>query len=125
MTAENKATEIKDYKSAIFQALGEASMMWKPSPSSQVFDSDGAKEIGDRLVEELENNVPLAIKILKKAMNDEGYYIAWQANIAMACYDEIMSHDILSDEVSNKDVHEIANNAAKNFLNLLFERNGR
>ena len=38
------AGETRTYKDAIFQALGEASMMWEPRPSSQVFDSSGAKE---------------------------------------------------------------------------------
>lgn len=116
------AGETRDYKSAVFQALGEASMMWEPRPSSQVFDTKGANKIGEKLVEELENNVPLAIEVLKKAMNDEGYYMAWQANIAMAFYDEFIKQRPDSDEESEV-IHKIANNAAKNFLNLLFEKN--
>jgi len=116
------AEEIRDYKTAVFQELGEASMMWEPHPSSQVFDSSGTREIGNRLVEELENDVPLAMEILKKAMNDESYYIAWQANIAMAFCDEFTKQRPDSDEECEV-IHKIANQAAMNFLNLLFERN--
>lgn len=38
---------------AIFQALGEASMCWNPSPSTQIFESSKAEKIGNRLIEEL------------------------------------------------------------------------
>lgn len=40
-------------ESAIFQALGEASMCWDPRPTG-IFDSTRAKEIGDRLVATIE-----------------------------------------------------------------------
>ena len=36
-------------ESAVFQALGAASMCWVPLPNG-VFDSDRAKDIGDKLV---------------------------------------------------------------------------
>lgn len=38
---------------AVFQALGFASMCWKPTPTG-VFQPDGAKEAGDALVEFIE-----------------------------------------------------------------------
>jgi hypothetical protein len=46
---------------------------------------------------------------------DEDYYYSWQANIAMAFKDEMERGGYEVDE----QVHEIANDAAKNFLNLL------
>jgi len=41
-------------ESAIFQALGAASMCWDPKPYTQIFDSTAAKEIGDALLAEIE-----------------------------------------------------------------------
>jgi hypothetical protein len=46
-------TNKKIIEELVFTALGEASMCWTPLPSSQVFDSAKAKEIGDRLVKDL------------------------------------------------------------------------
>ena len=37
-----------------FQSLGAASMCWEPRPSTQVFDSTRAKQIGERLLAEIE-----------------------------------------------------------------------
>jgi hypothetical protein len=45
---------------------------------------------------------------------DEGYYYAWQSNIAMAFQDELARKGYRL-----PDQHKIANNAAKNFLSLL------
>jgi len=42
----------------VFEAVGEASMQWRPRPSSQVFDSEGAANVAVKLcfkiAEELE-----------------------------------------------------------------------
>lgn len=40
-------------KTAIFEALGEASMSWSETPKG-IFDSTNAKRIGDELIEKLE-----------------------------------------------------------------------
>lgn len=56
------------------------------------------------------------VKALKK---DKEYYIAWQANIAMAFKDE---HHRQYGRTSQKKIHEIANQAANNFLNLLIKK---
>lgn len=51
-----------------------------------------------------------AIKILQKTLKkDESYYYGWQANIAMAIFDEFRGN-------LDKDLLTSANNAAKRFL---------
>lgn len=58
-----------------------------------------------------------AIKQLRKSLKeDEGYYISWQANIAMAYQDEAVR---MGSRDSKKTLNEIGDGAAKNFLNLL------
>ena len=60
------------------------------------------------------------IKDLVKALkNDEGYYYSWQANIAMSFYDHMQWSG--KRKPSSKDLNEIANKAAKHFLNLLID----
>lgn len=48
--------------------------------------------------------------------HDAGYFYAWQSNIAMAFKDEYDTHNRPGEAV---DLHQVANAAAKNFLNLL------
>lgn len=59
-----------------------------------------------------------ALDIVRKGIKeDPGLYYSYQSNIAMAFYDEYCRLDIR--KYKNKDtIHEIANKAAKNFLNL-------
>lgn len=57
------------------------------------------------------------IDVLRKALKDPGYYYSWQANIAMAFKDEYSRNK--KKYKNRQDIHEIANNAAKNFLNIL------
>lgn len=52
-------------------------------------------------------------KLCKALVADEGYWYSWKANIAMAFKDEFDTNGVSST------VHEIANNAADNFLKLL------
>lgn len=69
---------------------------------------------------EKENKVPLALEILKEAMDsDPGYKQAWVANIAMAFQDTHAEH------WRNKGVWEISNNAAERFLASLFSNVGK
>jgi len=56
------------------------------------------------------------IKHLKK---NKDYYYSWQANIAMAFRDEYDKQKRIKKNLNSSDIHEIANNGAKNFLNLL------
>jgi DNA-binding LacI/PurR family transcriptional regulator len=52
--------------------------------------------------------------LTKELSKDDGYYFSWQANIAVSFMDELREKGYrLPDE------HEIANTAAKNFLDLL------
>lgn len=63
-----------------------------------------------------------AIKTLIKAMNeDPGYRIGWQANIAMAFIDSEHNYrrKNFKGYLNRTDKHNIANDAANNFLNLL------
>lgn len=57
-----------------------------------------------------------AVTTLAQALkSDEALFYAYQSNIAMAFYDEVRRHDI---HISHEKLHEIANNGAKNFLQL-------
>jgi len=61
--------------------------------------------------------------VIRKALReDAGYYIAWQANIAMAFKDEYDEfYKFGNGRVDKSEIHDIANNAAKNFLDLLIK----
>ena len=61
-----------------------------------------------------------AVKCLCAALrSDKGYYISWQANIAMAFCDENRRQGSRDSYVK---VHKVANAAAVNFLNLLIRK---
>lgn len=53
--------------------------------------------------------------------HDPGYFYAWQSNIAMAFKDEYDSRMRADNMV---DVHAMANEAAKHFLDILIPKNG-
>lgn len=53
-------------------------------------------------------------KLVEALKKDKGLYYGYQSNIAMAFYDEAKGQGI-----PQVKLHKIANNAAKNFLNLL------
>ena len=61
-----------------------------------------------------------AINHLSDSLKNNPYYFqGWQANIAMSFYDEYNRNN---KAYKNKgDIHEISNEAAKNFLNLLIK----
>ena len=60
------------------------------------------------------------IEKLKKALKeDKELYYAYQSNIAMAFYDEYRRCEKKYKNI--EDIHRIANNAAKNFLDLLIK----
>lgn len=64
----------------------------------------------------------LALSILRESLrNDEGYYMSWKANIAMAFYDEYCNYFEENKEEKKTVIHVIANEAANTFLqNLLY-----
>ena len=61
----------------------------------------------------IKKEIDVLRKVLKK---DKDYYFGWQSNIAMAFYDEAKRNKV---KISSVKLHEISNNAAKNFLTLL------
>ena len=63
--------------------------------------------------DELKNAVQTLAKALRE---DPGYWISWQANIAMQFQDECSRHGA-KDLADN--IHPISNRAANNFLDLL------
>lgn len=67
----------------------------------------------------MKNNIEIALKLLKEEMKDEDYRRSWQANIAMAFYDQYFWNE--QEYKNHNDIHDIANKAADNFLNLLFK----
>jgi len=44
----------EELKIKVFEAIGEATMCWDPKPTTQVFDSGRAIEIGNKLWKEIE-----------------------------------------------------------------------
>lgn len=65
-----------------------------------------------------EKRIINAIRELTSALKeDEGYWMSWQANIAMAFVDEYRRNP--KKYKNYKDIHGIANQAAINFLKLL------
>jgi hypothetical protein len=63
-----------------------------------------------------------AVKILSKNIKkDPELYYAYQANIAMQFKDEYSRKRKKKNYLNNEDIHEIANNAAKGFLDLLIK----
>lgn len=65
-------------------------------------------------------NVPEAVTTVCQALiTDEGYRIGWQANIAMAFYDEF--RNTYGGDAGIDELGEIANRAAVNFLSRLCE----
>ena len=67
-----------------------------------------------------------AVKTLRKGLKkDPDLYYAYQANIAMQFKDEYSRtrKDKMHGYINNEDVHQIANKAAKAFLDLLIINN--
>lgn len=75
--------------------------------------------------------IPDAIKVLRESLAEDksegSYYYSWQANIAIAFKDEFRrsmeAHqpNALKWLFKKNGLHEISNNAAKNFLDLLIK----
>ena len=64
------------------------------------------------------SELEVAVATLSKALrNDKDLFYCYQANIAMAFKDEY--HRKRKNYMNNKDIHDVANDAAKNFLKLL------
>jgi hypothetical protein len=64
-------------------------------------------------------SITIVCNELRKDQSEGSYYHAWQANIAMAFYDEMKDYCEKNHIALYVDLHKISNDAAKNFLNLL------
>lgn len=113
----------KTLKNKVLESIGAGAMCWDETPTG-VLDVKSAVIIGEELMTHIESDIPNAIKALTKALAEDtsegSYYYTWQANIAMAFYDEYR-REMGDSPKMNVFIHEIANNAAKNFLNLLIK----
>ena len=71
----------------------------------------------------IESDIPNAVGALIKALIEDksegSYYYSWQANIAMAFKDEWDREQFQQSDQDSAAVHRLANNAAKNFLEML------
>ena len=116
----------------VFEALGAASICWNPRPSTNVFESTEAEKIGKELMEQIESDVPNAIKVLQKELakdkKEGSYYYEWQSNIAMAfvdAFNQFANYYKVHSEAPPKVgpwIPKISNDAAKNFLDLLISQ---
>lgn len=114
--------EPKTLENHVFEALGHASVCWSEPPKGE-FDSLEATKAGETLMRHINTDVPHACGVVFKALReDPDYYQAWQANIAMAFVDHY-TWAVKNEELwpTASDVRRIANEAAKNFLNLLIK----
>ena len=68
-------------------------------------------------MEKIKNNQSPIKDLVKALKKDKDYYYGWQANIAMAFYDNMRWSKKRCP--SHKDLHKISNDAAKYFLDLL------
>ena len=70
--------------------------------------------------EKEETEISKAVKVLTQAIKeDPDFYIAYQANIAMQFYDEYRRRrKDKGSSLNITEVHEVANQGAKNFIDL-------
>lgn len=122
VTPPELEVEHKTLENHVFEALGYASMCWNPRPTGE-FDSSEALKCGEQLMKHINTDVPHACGIVFKALREDNeYYYAWQATIAMA-FKDVYYEEMRNDPrfPMEPDIHKIANEAAKRFLNLLIK----
>jgi hypothetical protein len=114
--------ETKTLQTEVFEAMGETSMCWEPIPTG-IFQSTNAENIGRELMLKIQSDIPNAVGALIKALSEDkkegSYYYSWQANIAMAFKDEWDGEQFQQSDQDGAAVHRLANQAAKNFLDML------
>lgn len=73
--------------------------------------------------DELKNAVEVICKALREDKSEGSYYYSWQANISMA-FKDVCDRDGCIDKsnIPFSKIHEMANTAAKNFLDLLIKK---
>jgi len=115
----NNKPPVIDLKETVFIALGEASTCWEKLDDAGEFQSSRANDIGLRLMEKIEANIPNAVTCLGKAFEkDSDFYFAYQSNIAMPFVDAFNQYNLPSNSISQEMLKDIANIAAKQFLDL-------
>lgn len=94
------------------------------SLGGDIMEEHYEKNVIPRLKEQIDN-VQNGCRVVFKALREQpDYYYAWQANIAMQFVDEYWRNFELKGDTKYKqveDIHKIANQAAKNFLDLLIK----
>lgn len=120
----------KTLENYVFEALGYASMCWSETPKGE-FDSTRAMKCGNELIRHINTDIPHACGVVFKALREQpDYYYAWQSNIAMAFKDNMQWAAGYTEDgdggnriykVTPEQLHQIANDAAKHFLNLLIK----
>lgn len=114
--------ETKSLEQRVFETLGYASMCWSETPKGK-FESTKAMEAGKKLMKHINTDVPHAVSVLCKALHeDPEFFYGWQANIAMNFVDEAIRQDPTEFQGERKKwLQDVANEAAKNFLNILIK----
>lgn len=106
----------------VFQALGAASSCWENLQGAGKFQSTRATEIGNALMEKIKTDVPHAVHALGLALSkDSSFYYAYQSNIAMPFVDAFNNANLPSHPITSDMIRDIANIAAKQFLDLLIK----
>ena len=100
----------------LWETMGLVSMCWENGRQG-LFLSEQAFPACQALMDEIKTDLPNAINVLiRSLLNDRNYYYAFQANIAVQFQDEYSRE---FGPVDREKIHEISNNAAKKFLDLL------
>lgn len=81
------------------------------------FDCEWANQSEDSEAVELKPSVQRLVEEFRKDNSEGSYYYAWQANIAMAFFDQFLNdHEGV---LTQRQLSEVANKAAKRFLDQL------
>lgn len=87
--------------------------------------SKGLTNLFESVTEKYPHQITVAMAIerlrweFEKDKEPGSYYHSWERNIAAAFYDEYMKYNPHAREGNQNILHTIANNAARNFLNML------
>lgn len=84
-----------------------------------LYPRDSKQRLKYGMSDELCRSMSILRKELKKDISEGSYYHVWQANIAMAFYDEMKDYCEKNHLNLYIDLHKVSNDAAKRFLNLL------
>lgn len=113
---------MKNLEEKIYSALIQSSTCWSETPKG-VFDKALADKIAEELIIEIHTHYNPMKALTNQLLKDPELYFAWQSNIAMAFIDRVKFNEMIDGipvtVFDPNNVHNIANEAAKHFLNLL------